>query len=137
MKNIRFFVSTALQRPSILPNVKGVPKCDFVPTEGVSKLSFQCGSRDAKFCVSTIWIGKLLILNILCTIVDIKTRQRHASTIPCRYFATPYRHNEMMILIRIPPYLLKICLFKKICFFVFLSKTPLSRYDSRGKNMSF
>ena len=25
-----------------------------VAVEGVSKLLFQCGSRDAKFCVSTI-----------------------------------------------------------------------------------
>ena len=52
----------------------------FCPREGASKLSFQCGSRDAKFCVSTIWLGKLLIFNVLCIIVDIKTRQRHVST---------------------------------------------------------
>ena len=42
--------------------------------EGVSKLSFQCGSRDAKFCVSTIWLDKLLILNILCIVADIEAR---------------------------------------------------------------
>ena len=44
--------------------------CDIVVVEeGVSKLSFQCGSRDAKFCVSTIWLGKLLIFNVLCVLL--------------------------------------------------------------------
>ena len=42
--------------------------------EGVSKLSFQCGSRDAKFCVSTIWLDKLLILNVLYVVANIETR---------------------------------------------------------------
>ena len=30
-------------------------KYGIVAVEGVSKLSFQCGSRDAKFCVSTLY----------------------------------------------------------------------------------
>ena len=38
-------------------------KYGIVAVEGVSKLSFQCGSRDAKFCVSTIWLNKPLRLN--------------------------------------------------------------------------
>ena len=44
--------------------------------EGVSKLSFQCGSRDAKFCVSTIWLDKLSIFKVLYIIADIETRHK-------------------------------------------------------------
>ena len=55
--------------------------CDIVVAEGVSKLSFQCDSRDAKFCVSTIWLGKSLIFNVLCVAADAETQQRHVSTI--------------------------------------------------------
>ena len=56
---------------------------------GVSKLSFQCGSRDAKFCVSTIWLDKLLILNVLYVAVNIETR--HATSLPMAkpHFDTP------------------------------------------------
>ena len=44
--------------------------------EGVSKLLlFQCGSRDAKFCVSTIGLDKLLIFNIICAIINVETRR--------------------------------------------------------------
>ena len=46
---------------------------------GVSKLTFQCGRRDAKFCVSTIRLDKLLILNILCAITGIEAR--HAASL--------------------------------------------------------
>ena len=54
--------------------------------QGISKLSFQCGSRDAKFCVSTIWLVNLLIFNILYVVADIETRQCHVSTIPMPVF---------------------------------------------------
>ena len=54
--------------------------------QGISKLSFQCGSRDAKFCVSTIWLVNLLIFNVLYVVADIETRQCHVSTIPMPVF---------------------------------------------------
>ena len=57
---------------------EGVSKLYFygiVAVEGVSKLSFHCGSRDAKFCVSTTIPGKLLIFNVLCAIVGVETRR--------------------------------------------------------------
>ena len=57
--------------------------------ECVSKLSFQCGSRDAKFCVSTIWLDKLLILNILYIVVNIETRHATSLLMAKSYFDTP------------------------------------------------
>ena len=74
------------QNPVVMPFAAswrqgGVSKISFhnVAVEGVSKLSFQCGSRDAKFCVSTIWLNKLLILNVLYVVADIETR--HATSL--------------------------------------------------------
>ena len=60
-----------------------------VAVEGVSKLSFQCGSRDAKFCVSTIWLGNLLILNILYTVSDIEARHTTSLHVIESSFDTP------------------------------------------------
>ena len=65
--------------------------------EDVSKLSFQCGSRDAKFCVSTIVLDKLLILNVLYVVVNIETRhatsllmaKSHFDTMAKSHFDTP------------------------------------------------
>ena len=54
-------------------------KYGIVAVEGVSKLSFQCGSRDAKFCVSTIWLYKPLTFNVLYAIANIETR--HATSL--------------------------------------------------------
>ena len=50
-------------------------------SEGVSKLSFQCGSRDAKFCVSTICLDKLLILNVFVLYVAANIETRHATSL--------------------------------------------------------
>ena len=61
--------------------------------EGVSKLSFQCGSRDAKFCVSTIWLDKLLIFNVLYTIADIETRHATSLLMAKSHFDTPSTLN--------------------------------------------
>ena len=60
-----------------------------VAVEGVSKISFQCGSRDAKFCVSTIWLDKLLMLNVLYVVANIETR--HVTSLPMAksHFDTP------------------------------------------------
>ena len=57
--------------------------------EGVSKLSFQCGSRDAKFCVSTIWLDKLLILNVLYVVANIETRHATSLLMAKSHFDTP------------------------------------------------
>ena len=57
--------------------------------EGVSKLSFQCGSRDAKFCVSTIWLDKLLILNVLYIVANIETRHATSLLMAKSHFDTP------------------------------------------------
>ena len=57
--------------------------------EGVSKLSFQCGSRDAKFCVSTIWLDKLFILNVLYIIANIETRHATSLLMAKSHFDTP------------------------------------------------
>ena len=82
---------------------EGVSKLYFygiVAVEGVSKLSFHCGSRDAKFCVSTTIPGKLLIFNVLCAIVGVETRRATSLQHQCRNFDTPpYCHIEMIILI--------------------------------------
>ena len=56
---------------------------------GVSKLSFQCGSRDAKFCVSTIWLDKLLMLNVLYVAVNIETRHATSLLMAKSHFDTP------------------------------------------------
>ena len=61
-------VASYIFRYTLLPFPQPIPV-----VEGVSKLSFQCGSRDAKFCVSTIWLDKLLILNVLYVVVNIET----------------------------------------------------------------
>ena len=63
--------------------------------EGVSKLSFQCGSRDAKFCVSTIWLGKLLILNVSYVVTNIETRHATSLLMAKSHFDTPsgVKHN--------------------------------------------
>ena len=58
-------VASYIFRYTLLPFPQSIPV-----VEGVSKLSFQCGSRDAKFCVSTIWLDKLLILNALYVVVE-------------------------------------------------------------------
>ena len=63
--------------------------------EGVSKLSFQCGSRDAKFCVSTIWLDKLLILNALYVVVNIETWRAASLQHQCRNFDTPTTGTEL------------------------------------------
>ena len=55
-------------------------KYGIVAVEGVSKLSFQCGSRDAKFCVSTIWLNKPLILNNFIRCCGHRDAARHVST---------------------------------------------------------
>ena len=57
--------------------------------EGVSKLSFQCGSRDAKFCVSTVWLNKSLILNVLYIVADIETRHATSLLMAKSHFDTP------------------------------------------------
>ena len=57
--------------------------------EGVSKLSFQCGSRDAKFCVSTVWLNKSLILNVLYIVADIETRHTTSLLMAKSHFDTP------------------------------------------------
>ena len=57
--------------------------------ESVSKLSFQCGSRDAKFCVSTIWLDKLLILNVLYVVANIETRHATSLLMAKSHFDTP------------------------------------------------
>ena len=57
--------------------------------EGVSKLSFQCCSRDAKFCASTIWLNKPLILNILYVVADIETRHATSLLMAKSHFDTP------------------------------------------------
>ena len=62
--------------------------------EGVSKLSFQCGSRDAKFCVSTIWLDKLLILNVLYVVVNIETRHATSLLMAKSHFDTPSTAGE-------------------------------------------
>ena len=64
--------------------------------EGVSKLSFQCGSRDAKFCVSTTGSNKLLIFNILYTVMGegvSKCDFAMSRDVACRIsmFATTYK----------------------------------------------
>ena len=63
--------------------------------EGVSKLSFQCGSRDAKFCVSTIWLDKLLILNVLYVVVNIETRHATSLLMAKSHFDTPSTGVEL------------------------------------------
>ena len=60
-----------------------------VAVKGVSKLSFQCGSRDAKFCVSTIWLDKLLILNVLYVVTGIETRHATSLLMAKSHFDTP------------------------------------------------
>ena len=60
-----------------------------VAVEGVSKLSFQCGSRDAKFCVSTIWLDKLLILNVLYVVALVETWRAASLQHQCRNFDAP------------------------------------------------
>ena len=62
-----------------------------VAVDGVSKLSFQCGSRDAKFCVSTIWLDKLLILNILYVVANIE--MRHATSLHLKNRILIHPHN--------------------------------------------
>ena len=61
--------------------------------EGVSKLSFQCGSRDAKFCVSTVWLNKSLILNVLYIVADIETRHATSLLMAKSHFDTPSTLN--------------------------------------------
>ena len=63
--------------------------------EGVSKLSFQCGSRDAKFCVSTIWLDKLLILNALYVVVNIETQRATSLHLKKSHFDTPSTGAEL------------------------------------------
>ena len=63
--------------------------------EGVSKLSFQCGSRDAKFCVSTIWLDKLLILNALYVVVNIETQRATSLHLKKSHFDTPSTGVEL------------------------------------------
>ncbi len=63
--------------------------------EGVSKLSFQCGSRDAKFCVSTIWLDKLLILNALYVVVNIETQRATSLHLKKSHFDTPSTGTEL------------------------------------------
>ena len=57
--------------------------------EGVSKLSFQCGCRDAKFCVSTVWLDKPLILNVLYIVADIEMRHATSLLMAKSHFDTP------------------------------------------------
>ena len=47
--------------------------------EGVSKISFQCGSRDAKFCVSTTGLDKPGGIKCFSAIVAIEAR--HATSL--------------------------------------------------------
>ena len=75
--------------------------------EGVSKLSFQCGSRDAKFCVSkcgsrdakfcvsTIWLDKLLILNVLYVVANIETQRATSLHLKKSHFDTPSTGVEL------------------------------------------
>ena len=85
-------VASYIFRYTLLPFPQPIPV-----VEDVSKLSFQCGSRDAKFCVSTIWLDKLLILNVLYVlilnvlyvVVNIETRHATSLLMAKSHFDTP------------------------------------------------
>ena len=57
--------------------------------EGVSKLLFQCGSRDAINRVSTTTFGKLLIFNVLYVATPVETWRAASLQHQCRNFDTP------------------------------------------------
>ena len=77
-------VASYIFRYTLLPFPQPIPV-----VEGVSKLSFQCGSRDAKFCVSTICLDKLLMLNALYVVVNIETRHATSLLMAKSHFDTP------------------------------------------------
>ena len=60
-----------------------------IAVEGVSKLSFQCGSRDAINRVSTTVFGKLLIFNVLYVVAPVETWRAASLQHQCRNFDTP------------------------------------------------
>ena len=57
--------------------------------EGVSKLLFQCGSRDAINRVSTTAFDKLLIFNVLYVAAPVETWRAASLQHQCRNFDTP------------------------------------------------
>ena len=67
--------------------------------EGVSKLLFQCGSRDAKFCVSTTGLHKLLTFNVLCVAMCVETRRATSLQYQCRNFDTPSKKRACMFFV--------------------------------------
>ena len=84
LKNVCFFVFLSKKVWRVYQNYHFN-----VAVEGVSKLSFQCGSRDAKFCVSTVWLNKSLILNVLYIVADIETRHATSLLMAKSHFDTP------------------------------------------------
>ena len=75
-------------------------KCNSTPVEGVSKLLFQCGSRDAINRVSTtgfnkllifnvLGFNKLLIFNVLYVLTPVETWRAASLQHQCRNFDTP------------------------------------------------
>ena len=63
--------------------------------EGVSKLLFQCGSRDAINRVSTTVLGKSLIFNILYVVTLVETWRAASLQHQCRNFDTPSTGTEL------------------------------------------
>ena len=62
--------------------------------EGVSKLLFQCGSRDAINRVSTTGFNKLLIFNVLYVLTPAETWRAASLQHQCRNFDTPTTWRE-------------------------------------------
>ena len=60
-----------------------------VAVEGVSKLLFQCGSRDAINRVSTTMFDKSLIFNVLYVVTLVETWRAASLQHQCRNFDTP------------------------------------------------
>ena len=67
-------------------NIKQFIKPD---CRGCIKIIISMWRRDAKFCVSTIWLDKLLILNVLYVVANIETRHATSLLMAKSHFDTP------------------------------------------------